>query len=104
MYLATFPQQNNVELPVALCVYGAYASLSEARTAVNDLLENETSVDALIIDQTLRWIPVTKPLTGTADEEEEVAASQNEDESHGRIMRRKHTFRVCLVLASGICL
>ena len=94
MYLATFPQESNVELPVALCVYGVYASLSEARTAVTDLLENEPSVDTLIIDQTLRWIPVMKPLTGTADEEEEVAASKNEDETHGRIMRRIHIFCV----------
>lgn len=84
MFVAVYSPRT--ETPsVALCVYGIYSSYSEARHAVHNMIDEDTCVQAFIIDETMKWLPV-RPLThDSAEEEEEMASHENDDEAHGRM-------------------
>lgn len=80
----------------AVRLFGVYPSLAAARDAVRMLVERgeggnaddvaaAADVEAFIVDEVQRWIPVRAPDRGSAEDEEEVAAAENEDPSNGRM-------------------
>lgn len=68
----------------AVCVYGLYDTLGEARTAVQGLLADCPETSAFVVDETMRWIPVRAPAPDAAEEDEELAAPSNDAPSENR--------------------
>jgi hypothetical protein len=78
------PQQLSEDV-AAMRVHGFYGTTTEARAAARAMAVDQPDVYAYIIDECTRWIRVTEPVPGTGEEEEEVAAPENEDPTGGRM-------------------
>lgn len=84
MYIAIYSPD---ETQAAVCVYGSYGSLTEARSAVQELVSTNdtTETDAFIIDRSFRWLVVCPADPGLAEEEEEIATVENNDETSNKM-------------------
>ena len=69
----------------AICVHGFFANMPSAREYVVQLSAQQPEVQSYIIDDCYRWIAVQEPVSGTAIEEEEINAPENEDEENGKM-------------------
>jgi hypothetical protein len=76
-----------------LCVYGIFPDIAAARAKATELSREGTEggvgggtlVDAFVVESLGKWIPVVPVQRGVAEEEEEIAAAENEDPPLGRM-------------------
>jgi hypothetical protein len=66
-------------------VHGVYASMEEAQGAVRVAMEQQPSVQAFVVEDAGRWVPVQAPERGTGVSEEEIAVDENENSTMGRM-------------------
>lgn len=73
------------EAAAAIRVHGFYQNESEARDHAQKMAREGIEVDEFVIQYVNTWFLVTPPITGTGEEEEEIAAPENDDRSAGRM-------------------
>lgn len=82
-YAASTDQQKDPS--AAIRVHGFYRNESEARDHAQRMAREGTEVDEFVIQHVNTWFLVTPPVAGTGEEEEEIAAPENDDRSAGRM-------------------
>lgn len=70
---------------VAIQIHGVFPNSEMAKEKVNTLAREGIDTDAFVLQPPMTWFVVTAPVNGTAIEEEEVAAVENENKSSGRM-------------------
>ena len=69
----------------AVRVHGIFSSVKEASERVHELAREQPDVQTYIIERCMQWFPVQDPVKGSALEEEEIQAPQNNDRDNGRM-------------------
>lgn len=69
----------------AMRLHGFYNTLNEAQQSVKAMAAEQVDVRSYIIEQCMRWIMVQEPTKGSALEEEEIQAPENEDRDSGKM-------------------
>ena len=59
--------------------------MQSTREHIIQLSGKQPEVQSYIMDDCYRWIAVKEPVAGTAAEEEEIRAPENEDQENGRM-------------------
>jgi hypothetical protein len=67
----------------AVKVHGIFPTATEARSAIHQWANEQTDIDAFVVEDVGRWI-VVHPVKDGADEEEEIPTTENDDPSQGR--------------------
>lgn len=73
------------EAAAAIRLHGFFSTLEDARGAARALTQNQPDITACVVDECARWIRVREPERGSAEEEEEVSAPENNDPAGGRM-------------------
>ena len=67
----------------AIKIHGIFSTVVDARNAIHTLANEQSDVDAFVVEKTGSWIRVHSPKDG-ADEVEEIPTTENDDPSQGR--------------------
>ena len=84
-WVAVHDPQRMAEDVAAMRIHGFYTTMHDAQVAARALASDQLDVRAYVVDHCCRWIRVREPEPGTGDDEEEVAAPENNDPSGGRM-------------------
>jgi hypothetical protein len=69
----------------AVRIHGFFPSMKQAQEQVHRLAAEQLDVHSYIIEECMHWFPVQDPVKGSALEEEEIQAPENEDRESGRM-------------------